>query len=200
MERLAATEGFAIQQRKEWGEALTGFEVSNRYVVSDVSGSAVYDAMELRGLFLARNFLKSLRPFTVRVLGDDSRALVEIQRPFRFFFHEVTVSADGRTLGSIRRQFSVFQRLYSVCNPAGRETMRIVGPLLHPWTFNIERGPRTIGQIKKQWSGLMTEMVTDADNFGVTFPAELDPSQKCLLLGAVFLIDFVHFEDTNRRG
>ena len=31
-------------------------------------------------------------------------------------------------------------------------------------------------------------------NFGITFPTELDLNMKGLLLGAVFLIDFVHFE------
>ena len=41
------------------------------------------------------------------------------------------------------------------------------------------------------------EAFTSADNFGVTFPAEMDVTRKGLLLGAVFLIDFVHFERRN---
>ena len=39
------------------------------------------------------------------------------------------------------------------------------------------------------------EGFTDADNFGVMFPAEWDVRLKALFLGAVFLIDFVHFEN-----
>ena len=38
-----------------------------------------------------------------------------------------------------------------------------------------------------------------ADNFGVTFPADLDVTRKSLLLGAVFLIDFVHFERSGNQ-
>ena len=38
-------------------------------------------------------------------------------------------------------------------------------------------------------------MVTDADNFVVTFPQSLDVKKKALLLGACFLIDFMYFED-----
>jgi hypothetical protein len=35
-----------------------------------------------------------------------------------------------------------------------------------------------------------------ADNFGVEFPHQADSFQKALLMGAVFLIDFVPFEKT----
>lgn len=42
-----------------------------------------------------------------------------------------------------------------------------------PWTFYI-RQPRnsdgsegqSVGEIRKQWSGILKEMLTDADNFG----------------------------------
>ena len=45
----------------------------------------------------------------------------------------------------------------------------------------------------------MKEGVTDADNFGVMFPADWDVESKALFLGAVFLIDFVHFENKGNR-
>ena len=31
-----------------------------------------------------------------------------------------------------------------------------------------------VGKITKQWSGLGKEMFTDADNFGINFPMDLD--------------------------
>ena len=42
--------------------------------------------------------------------------------------------------------------------------------------------------MSKQWSGLLKEAFTDADNFGVTFPMDLDVKCKLTLLAAVFLI------------
>ena len=54
---------------------------------------------------------------------------------------------------------------------------------------------RKIGKITKKLSGLATESFSDADNFGVTFSVDLPTEHKSILLGAVFLIDFVHFED-----
>ena len=49
-------------------------------------------------------------------------------------------------------------------------------------------GETPVGQIRKQWSGIVKEMFTDADNFGITFPMDLDVNIKATLLGAVFLI------------
>ena len=52
-----------------------------------------------------------------------------------------------------------------------------------------------VGNITKKWSGLLKETFTDSDNFGITFPSDANTNQKSILLGAVFLIDFVHFEN-----
>jgi len=75
-----------------------------------------------------------------------------------------------------------------------------VGPLLHPWTFNIIHETGDVGVITKKWSGLGKEVFTDADNFGITFSSELKETTKAILLGAVFLIDFLYFENRKRRS
>ena len=45
-----------------------------------------------------------------------------------------------------------------------------------------------VGTICKQWSGLLNELLTDADHFCISFPMDLDVNIKAVLLGAVFLI------------
>ena len=45
-----------------------------------------------------------------------------------------------------------------------------------------------VGRISKQWSGLLREVFTDADYFGITFPMDLDVRMKAVMLGACFLI------------
>lgn len=45
-----------------------------------------------------------------------------------------------------------------------------------------------IGRITKQWSNILQEYLTNADNFGVSFPMDLDVHVKATLIGAVFLI------------
>jgi uncharacterized protein YxjI len=196
MDRLEGVGGLVVGQKKEWGEILTGFEARNRYAVLDSAGELLYAADEEGGSFLARIFLKALRPFTVVVRALDGREVVRIERPFRFYFHRADVlAADGRHLGSIERRWSFLRRIYSVLDPKGREVCQLFGPILHPWTFEIRSGPTVFGKITKKWSGLLKEAFTDADNFGVTFPVEWGAEVKAVFLGAVFLIDFVHFEN-----
>ena len=57
---------------------------------------------------------------------------------------------------------------------------------------NLEGGE--VGVITKEFSGMAKELFTDADNFSVTFPLDLDARVKATMLGAVFLIDFNFFE------
>jgi len=58
-------------------------------------------------------------------------------------------------------------------------------------------GINQIGKISKQWTGLVKESFTDADNFGISFPVDLDVKMKASLLGALFLIDMMYFETDN---
>lgn len=49
-------------------------------------------------------------------------------------------------------------------------------------------GGKPIGRISKQWSGILKEVFTDTDNFGIQFPLDMDVKIKAVLLGACFLI------------
>jgi len=194
MEELAAVDSLIVRQKKEWTEILTGFETKNKYAVMDPAGNELYFAAEVGTGFLSRNFLQSLRPWTIQVLDRGGGVVLEVKRSFRFYFHRADVlDGQGNLLGSVRKRFSMLRRIYTVYD-AGQEVFELFGPIFHPWTFRIRRDGQEIGKITKRWSGVLKEAFTDADNFGVAFPPEADPARKALLLGAVFLIDFVHFE------
>ena len=196
MDRLSSTGGLVVRQQKEWGEILTGFETRNKYAISDVSGNGLYLAAEEAGSMLLRWFLKALRPFTIAVFTEGGQEVLRVVRPFRFYFHRAEiVGAQGQPLGVIERRFSILRRVYSVLDRSGTEIYQLFGPILHPWTFQIRKDGVECGKITKKWSGLMKEGFTDADSFGVLFPADWDVETKALFLGAVFLIDFVHFEN-----
>jgi uncharacterized protein YxjI len=196
MQELVSVDGLMISQRKEWGEILTGFETRNKYAVMDPAGRTLYFAAEEGGSVLLRMFLKALRPFTMAVLSPSGQTVLRAIRPFRFYFHKMDVyDAQGQRLGTIQRRFSLLRRIYAVYDGAGREIFELFGPILHPWTFQIKQDGVEYGRITKRWSGLMKEAFTDADRFGVSFPADWDIKLKGLFLGAVFLIDFVHFEN-----
>jgi uncharacterized protein YxjI len=196
MRLLEAVDGLVISQKKEWGEILTGFETKNKYIVLDSTGRELYMAVEEGGSVLFRWFLRALRPFEINVRRLDHQLVIRVVRPFRFFFHELNVyGAGGNLMGTIKREFALLRRIYSVFDPNGAQIFQLFGPIFHPWTFEIRDDSKAYGQITKKWSGILKESFSDADNFGVTFPSDWSNEQKALFLGAVFLIDFVHFED-----
>jgi hypothetical protein len=58
-------------------------------------------------------------------------------------------------------------------------------------------GQTEVGKISKHWQGVLREALTDADSFGITFPADLSIQVKACLMGACFLIDYMYFEHPN---
>jgi uncharacterized protein YxjI len=198
MGTLANAEALKIQQQKEWGEILSGFETRNKYTIMDSWGNQIFVAEEESGSIatvLTRFLLNHLRPFTIRILSQEGNELFVLKRPFRFFFHELDIcESNGMIVGKVIRRFSIFRRIYAVIDRNGREIYQLFGPILRPWTFLIKKDDQELGKIVKKWSGLAKETFTDADNFGINFPKGLDADQKAIFLGAVFLIDFVHFE------
>jgi Zn-finger nucleic acid-binding protein/uncharacterized protein YxjI len=193
---LKDIDSFRVNQRHEWGEILSGFEVANRYRIQ--AGNEYYTAEEKSTGFaslITRTFLSSMRPFEINIWDAENQHVLTLIRPLRAYFHEVRIDdVKHNKLGRVQRRFAIINKRYSVYNAHDKEILSINGPLIRPWTFFINRNGREIGRISKKWSGLMKEMYTDADSFGIKFPKSLDNKTKCLLLGAVFLIDFLHFE------
>ena len=71
MQSLANVSGLGIRQAKEWGEILTGVETKNKYQVVDQDGASLFYAAEVGGSWITRIFLKSFRPFTVKVVENE---------------------------------------------------------------------------------------------------------------------------------
>merc|ERR1712038_1408724 len=147
-----------------------------------------------------------------RIKDNMGQEVINLQRPLRcsscFFFcclqsMEVTSPITGQTLGFIKQKWHPFLPIYAIEDENGTEIFEIKGPLC---TFSCFCGDvefpicskdgQEVGKISKQWSGLLKEHFTDADNFGCTFPLDLDVKIKAVLLAAVFLIDFMFFEES----
>lgn len=195
MELLNKTNSLIISQQKHWGEILSGFEMKNKYIIFDEFGNELYYAGEESSSLLGRLFLKSSRAFEILIMDKQGLKLLKLKRPFKFFFHELNIiDSNEKIIGQVKWKFAIFKRLYTIHDQNGIEIMQLEGPFFKPWTFNIIKNGMQQGKIVKRWSGTMKEMFTNADNFGITFPPDSDLISKSILLGAVFLIDFVHFE------
>ena len=189
----------SVRQRRRWLEMLFNWEQKNSYAVYDEDGQHRLQVKEEgSGLvnILKRLFLRTQRPFSATVYDNPiPKPLLFLKRPFRFFFHRLEVAASsGEVLGAIERRWSWIRRIYSIADENGAEVATLFGPILRPWTFEIRVSGQPRGLLQKRWSGLSTEMFTDADNFVLDLHEVTDPKLKVLVFAATVLIDVVHFE------
>ena len=198
---LADHKRIVIRQKKEWGEILTGFETRNQYVLMTEGGEEIGFAAEEGGGLgkkIGRAFLGPARACKIHVYNTDGDAVGHGDKPFRWFFYEMTCYEGDQKIGRIERRFRWMGRRFTIYDADDREILTIDSPLFKIWTFTVLSGDKEIGKISKKWGGVMKEMFTAADTFGVEFGRDVHPDVKKLLLIATFLIDFCCFEKKNR--
>jgi uncharacterized protein YxjI len=191
----------SVRQKRRWLEVLLNWESKNSYGVYDEEGNhALQVKEEGEGLLniLRRLFFRTARPFDAVVYDNPiPKPLLLLHRPFRFIFHRLDVAAaDGTPLGSIEREWSWLRRIYSIKDARGREVAKLFGPILKPWTFEIQLDGVQKGLLQKRWAGFTSEFLTDADNFALNVGEISDPVLRALCFAATVLIDVVHFEQS----
>ena len=123
-----------------------------------------------------------------------------MDRPLRLYFRRIAPSdGNGVRLGSVERRFHLLRDNYAVMDRHGRTLIRIVGPLfLLPFidpVFRFVKKGTEVGGVTKRWKGLLSEYFGDGDGFDTDIDPSLSVTERVLLFGAVFLIDFGSVED-----
>lgn len=216
LEYLTKLDQVLIKQKSHMLEVLLDWECANKYQVFNNQGQQCYYAFEKSNV-ICRQLCGQSRKFKIVVADNSKNTIFTIKRPFKCCADgfcgccgccqdEVKIeAADGTNLGYVRQACSFMKPRYTILNDDKDEMFEIEGPccrctLCQP---KIDFPVRPIGSekiianINKQWSGLAREFFTDSDNFGVTFPMDLDVKLKATLMGAVFLIDFMYFEKSS---
>ncbi len=192
---MSPTQKIWIKQIKEPLEIFSGFETKNKYEINLGDLNSRLFAAETGKGWIKRNFLGSLRPFEITIKDNQNQELAKIKRPFRFYFHEAHISTVGENkLGSFKRLFSLFYKTYDVYDGNGNIIWTIKGPIWRPWTFRVYKGNSICANILKEWSGMLKEAFSDADNFRIELNEEFEISKILLLISAVLFVDFIHFE------
>ncbi|XP_076825177.1 phospholipid scramblase 1-like isoform X2 [Clavelina lepadiformis] len=212
LEYLSQIDQLLIHQKVELLEAFTGFETNNKYEVKNTLGQKVYFAVEDNDC-CTRQCCGPCRSFDMKVMDNTQQEVIHLERPLRCAscwtpccLQEMTVtSPPGTVIGYIEQAWDIFLPKFNILNEHKDCVLKIEGPC---FTCNgcgdvefkvMTKDEQVVGKISKQWSGLAKEIFTDADNFGVQFPMDLDVKVKATLLGCVFLIDFMFFEETGNQ-
>uniref|UniRef100_A0A8C3A6F7 Phospholipid scramblase n=1 Tax=Cyclopterus lumpus TaxID=8103 RepID=A0A8C3A6F7_CYCLU len=205
LEYLTQIDQVLIHQKVELLEAFIGFETNNQYEIKNSLGQKIYKAKEKNDC-CTRNCCGSLRSFDMKIKDTTDREVIRLIRPLRCVscwcpccLQEMEVqSPPGTTIGYVKPGLHPFLPNFSIqgcfaCNCCGDVNFELKG----------KDSDTPIGRISKQWSGLLKEVFTDTDNFGIQFPLDLDVKMKAVLMGACFLIDFMFFEkvgEANQRS
>ncbi|CAI6360842.1 unnamed protein product [Macrosiphum euphorbiae] len=212
LQYLSTINQLLVKQQVELIEALIGFETNNKYTIKNNAGQKVFYAIEDNDC-CTRNCCGPTRPFEMKILDNYKNEVIHLSRPLAcqscFFpccLQSIEVfSPPGCLVGTVEQDWSILTPMFTIRNAANEEVLKIEGPICRysicgaDVEFKILSKDKTtvVGRISKQWSGLLREVFTDADFFGITFPIDLDVRMKAVMLGACFLIDVMFYE---KRG
>jgi len=221
LQYLTQIDQLFVKQKVEVFEAFVGWESNNKYSIQNKFGQTIFMAREENNCCTLNCCCGSLRNFDMAICDLAGTEVIHIKRPlncqgccFPCCLQTLEVqSPPGTVVGTVEEEWTLFKPRFRVKDQAGETVLIIQGPfwmcscscgdvkfsVLSPEkdVSQVERnkdGYPVIGKISKKWSGLAEEYFTDSDNFGVSFPLELDVNVKATLLGAVILLDFMFYE------
>ena len=199
---IGRAEQFTIEQESELAEALFDVETENRYVIKTPLGKGrAYETSASIWTWVFRALWGAGRPLQIVITDGAGRRALHLDRPLFFLFSTLNVeSADGVPLGSVKRRFALLYTRYILVDAHGEVFAKLRRPPWRTWTFPItDTDGRRIGEVKKKWGGLLKEMFTDADRFGIDVSdADLSPDQRAVVLAAGLSIDLDFFESSPR--
>lgn len=187
-----------VKQRHELGEWF-GFETRNKYEVLSASGqSLAFAAEQGKGIFglMMRQFLGHWRTFELHFFSPDRQEFMRAVHPFRWYFEELVVhDSQGRSLGRVVKRFSILSKKFAVYDATDQVIMDVSSPIWKIWTFPFMRQGRQVATVKKKWSGLLAESLTDKDTFSIeVHDFSLNEDLRRLLLASALYIDLMFFE------
>uniref|UniRef100_A0A8C0GF67 Phospholipid scramblase n=1 Tax=Chelonoidis abingdonii TaxID=106734 RepID=A0A8C0GF67_CHEAB len=189
---------------------ILGTETCSKYEIKNHLGQRVYFAMEENGCF-DRNFCSSLRSFTIRITDNTGREVITVNRPLRCnscwfpcYMQELEVqSPPGTIVGYVVQNWDPLLPKFTILNESKEDVLKKIGPYatcscFGDVDFEVKtlHEMSTIGKISKYWSGFVNNVFTNAANFGIQVPVDLDVKIKAIIIGACFLIDLMFFENS----
>lgn len=181
------------------------FELRNQYTLTDETGvdaGRVEQAEQPTLAWLARlgTSLDTTLPTTLDVTDASERRVLVLEKPW--FTWKVTVrDPDGRTIGVIGRKLRVGKPVYTLTAQDGADVGEIRGEDWRSRNFGVvDTAGKELGRVTKQWRGLFTEVVTDADSYAVIFEPQATSDQRALTFAGALTVDLIQKQKDTDGG
>ena len=220
LEYLAALDCLFIGQIPQLIDEVTTVEIEQQYRCLTSTGWPLYAVQETTDCYDLQVW-KSHRPFTLMVLGATGQPVLKLTRPLRlnsgmccfilpcnfWFLQHVTVSdAQGGVLGHVTQRWTLSNAKLDLVDGRGEVLAQVQAP---SWTCSclgdiefkvVDRKGTQIGSVTKKWAGMAREeFLNNADCFVAKWPMDAPIVLKALIFSAVLLVDFMYFEDRNKK-
>jgi uncharacterized protein YxjI len=191
-------DGIGIHQRRKV------FELRNQYTLTDADGTPlgrVEQAKQSPLAFLSRllTSLDTMLPSTLEVTDGAGRVVLVLHKPWLTW--RMDVRHEQRPLGSITRKVRIGKPAYAIADPDGVEVGTVRGEDWRSRNFRFDDAAGAeVARVTKQWRGLFTEAITDADSYAVTFSPVATDDQRALAFAGALAIDLVQKQKDSGGG
>ncbi|KAK4285014.1 hypothetical protein QN277_001765 [Acacia crassicarpa] len=175
---LLARSNLLITRDIEWANLAFGFEQENRYAIVDVCyPQSPVGFIQEQSNVLARQFLRTRRPFVAYVTDALGNELFKVRRPFWWITSSIYAEINGKEIGVVHRRWHLWRRVYDLY--LGNKQFAVVeNPGLWNWTFTLKDiNGEVLANIDRDWRGFGFEIFTDAGQYVIQFGTS-DPSSK----------------------
>uniref|UniRef100_A0A1J3JQM9 Phospholipid scramblase n=1 Tax=Noccaea caerulescens TaxID=107243 RepID=A0A1J3JQM9_NOCCA len=167
---LLARSNLLVTRDIEWANLVLGFEQENRYAVVDVCyPQAPVGSIREQSNVLARQLLRTRRPFVASITDASGNELFRVRRPFWWITSSIYAEIDGEEIGVVHRRWHLWRRIYDLY--LGNKQFAVVeNPGFWNWTFTVKGADgEVLAQIDRDWRGFGFEILTDAGQYVIRF-------------------------------
>ncbi|OWF52069.1 phospholipid scramblase 1-like isoform X2 [Mizuhopecten yessoensis] len=222
LDYLANLDFVKIRQKVDIAELITPWEVQNRYEVCDANDRVFITVTEESATCQRVFCTASQRSLVLHIQDISGQELAQIKKDFKCCAGgSVCAKADccamemfverpvGQPIAHVRQMFYCCFPKFHVFDGYGKQVFEMTGPCCPcqgpgcyddlEYPLSNSGGSDSGAKVTKIWDGAGRACCTNANTFGIHFPANMDVQKKLSLFGAVFVLDYFMFESNDNE-
>jgi uncharacterized protein YxjI len=193
IEGLKDFDSLTIREKKKYPGIPETWTLKPEFCLVNGSDEEVFYVVSEKGSLLGFDLLKDAKTYTLYMVDPQGKEVLYFVRKTGLFSSKTEIfNADEELLGSILKKKGSVKAAFEILDAVGRPAYRVDGPAAAPDSFRVLRGEATVGKISKRWGKVAEEGVSKQAHFGIVFPMGSEPKEKGMLLGMLFLLDFLY--------